>query len=216
MTTKIAKIRHIKEQKACIWTGTLNADNMTLQAWLVQQANAYQTPYLLAHAEDGVIWGVVRDGQLKTSYDVAHEIGAYRHVCPSLNDVTLLEARLFGADAMLHIWRNADGWQQTLYWNPDKLQTDKDAHQAFDAIIDEAQLLWGKRDDRYSPTGFTVMRDGQQGLVHIPPFEVADENRLWLQVRHYIAEDVATGFNRIAASRLVGLEQREDEENQDG
>jgi CRISPR-associated protein (TIGR03984 family) len=75
--------------------------------------------------------------------------------------------------------------------------------------IDEGQILWGT-DVEEEKGGFTVMRDGAQGLRHAVPLSVTgkfDEQTrpLRLKVRHYLEEDT-NGFTRIVASRLVKVE----------
>ncbi len=74
--------------------------------------------------------------------------------------------------------------------------------------MDEPHILWGT-DTQSLDHGFTLMRDGAQGLRHAVPLEVMgtyDERsrplRLW--IRHYLAEE-AHGFTRIVASRLFHL-----------
>jgi CRISPR-associated protein (TIGR03984 family) len=80
--------------------------------------------------------------------------------------------------------------------------------------LDEAQVLWGTQVEA-TLADFCLVSDGQQGLVHAPPLALpvqqwaskADnlQRNLRLQVRHYLAEEPATGWLRIAFSRLVDL-----------
>lgn len=153
---------------------------------------------LLAHADDGVIWGEVREGRLEISHQVASEIS------PPLLFKTLQDLRLFNADREIRIWRTQDTFKGIIIRDTDP--TDK-TPKAFD----EPHLLWGtkayKRDK-----DFFLLEDGQQGLRHVIPKikGITDqqkllENRLYLQVRHYIEEDTSNGVNRIAISRLVKL-----------
>src|SRR5689334_18044010 len=80
-----------------------------LLAWLLEQALAYRLDYLLAHADDGVIWGKVVDHHLVVSSEVAPKIS------PALQWETLQTARLFGQPGELLGWRDPDhGWQTRL------------------------------------------------------------------------------------------------------
>ena len=67
--------------------------------------------------------------------------------------------------------------------------------------FDEAQLLWGdKQADEKG--GFTLMREGKQGLEHSPPAHIAREGTL--MTRSYLDYD-EDGCAQILASRLVEM-----------
>ena len=162
--------------------------------WLAAQAKEHGLTTLLAHADDGVIWGLMNDGQLTTSHDVFGDPPS-----PLLQTVTLQQARLFGKRAELLLWRGADGWRARL------------AEDAPDGEhYDESQMLWGNQWED-ARDGFTLVNEGRQGLRHAPPVGVAatefsaDHRPLRLQVRHYLHTDPDTGLVRVALSRLVGL-----------
>jgi CRISPR-associated protein (TIGR03984 family) len=173
---------------------TLEAD---LVGWLVAQAQAHDLTTLLAHADDGVIWGEMRQKQLLTSGDVFSE----PDVSPPLRALTLQQARLFGPAAELLLWRTEGGWQA-------RLVTDDVGDEV--ECFDEWQILWGTRCEG-SRDGFTLVADGAQGLRHAPPVRVdvrlfdPGENRrpLRLQVRHYLETDTESGLLRVTLSRLV-------------
>lgn len=71
--------------------------------WLSQRMQIHKLNYLLAHADDGVIWGRLDDERLNTSHDAAPE-----HA-PPLRTETLQTARIFGPDGELLIWRDEMG-----------------------------------------------------------------------------------------------------------
>ncbi|NWJ97162.1 MAG: TIGR03984 family CRISPR-associated protein [Chloroflexi bacterium] len=156
--------------------------------WLTTQAEGYtETFYLLAHADDGVIWGRLSGGKLVTA-----------PVSPALNDETLQNARLFSKGIEIYLWRDGDGNFQA--------RSIKDGEGNARQYFDEAQILWGTHSE---PTqgGFTLMSDGAQGLRHSVPIEVKAHGRgrpLRLKLRHYLDED-DKGFVRVAYSRLVDL-----------
>ena len=77
--------------------------------WLAREASQHRLSTLLAHADDGVIWGRVDKGVLQTSHS------AFPQVSPPLRALTLQQARLFGPDAELLVWRDGEGnWQARL------------------------------------------------------------------------------------------------------
>jgi hypothetical protein len=181
--------------------------------WLEEQAGEHGLRTLLAHADDGVIWGRVDGGALQTSDS------AFPDVSPPLRALTLQQARLFGPDAELLVWRDGEG-----HWQARLLQDDEQAEDRwrFDEAqilwgdhredqeepgIDEAQILWGDdREDQEEP-GFTVVADGIQGLRHAVPltgieFPKSGVRPLRLGVRHYLEAD-ENGMLAIVHSRLT-------------
>lgn len=169
--------------------------------WLTQHAGDGEY-YLLAHADDGLIWGKVKDGILTTSHDAARGT-QYAEVSPPLHKVTLQTARLFNENGEILLWRDTEveTWRARMIYaaNDDQAAT-------FVEAIDERQLLWGNQAEAISDT-FTLLSDSGQGLRHIVPVGIpADALPLRLRVRHLILED-ETGFAHIAASRLVTLEE---------
>ena len=173
-----------------------------VKAWLQTQAIRHKLKWLLAHADDGVIWGEVRNGQLVTSDSLAPEVS------PPLRAETLQQVRLFATRAELLLWRDGDNqWHARLIRDPGHGEKP-----TFTDAIDEPQILWGT-DPQPLANGFTLMSDGAQGLRHAIPLDVRgkfDESsrplRLW--VRHYLQDD-ESGFTRIVASRLFDLKLEE-------
>ena len=164
------------------------------KAWLQTQAVTYQLDWLLAHADDGAIWGRMEAGKLLVAPEP-----------PPLRLETLQQARLFSSAAELLLWRDGD--------NDFHARLIRDVNEAKNAVfteaLDERQMLWGTDAQPLKNTGFTVMSDGARGLRHVVPLHLAgafgEENRpLRLRVRHYLEED-ASGFVRVTASRLVEL-----------
>jgi CRISPR-associated protein (TIGR03984 family) len=180
----------------------LTVPAMDLRQWLEREANVHSLPCLLAYTLDGVIWGKLHEGKL--------QLGQSVYTLPFVDDM-LQEARLFGSAGEIYIWRSGDAWYGRFIRTA---QSDEQA--TYIESIDETQMLWGDQVESRS-NGFSVMRDGIQGLQHAvpctvpdPPAKQATENNpkqykerpLRLVVRHYLAqEDVA----RIVTSRLVAL-----------
>lgn len=169
-----------------------------LRNWLQQQALAHNLRWLLAFADDGVIWGSFSDSVLKLSGDV---VG----ISPPLRAETLQTARLFSKNAELLLWRDGD-----LQWNTRLIQDNAAAEEAqWQEAIDEEHILWGTKAEPLNDT-FALMSDGAQGLKHAVPLTIEGTYReqkrpLRLHVRHYLSEDEETGFVRIVAGRLLDL-----------
>lgn len=162
-------------------------------AWLYKQVrSAEQGTLLLAHADDGVIWGKVVNGTLITKPQ-------------ELNVVTLQQARLFSENGEYFVWRGGDGKFHARIITDRKAEKKEDNK---DEYFDEDQVLWG---DHAEPDGdgFTKMSDGAQGLVHHVPINVtkatSDVRPLRLTVRHYLKDE--NGFVYVAFSRLVALKE---------
>ncbi|MDW8233850.1 MAG: CRISPR-associated protein Csx19 [Roseiflexaceae bacterium] len=157
--------------------------------WLVARAQQYGLRYLLAHADDGVIWGRIDGNSLRTSHGIAP-------ASPPLRASTLQQARLFSPAGELLVWRVDSGWRARLV---------SDADGNADDVIDEDQLLWGDTVEATS-NGFTLLREGSQGMRHAVPVTVTPDqikrHELRLRVRHYITEN-DDGEARISLSRLV-------------
>jgi len=171
-----------------------------IKNWLQEQAAQYGLKWLLVHADDGVAWGRVDYGKIVTAESIAPNIS------PPLRKETLQQVRLFAPHAELLLWRDGD---EQCQWSARLIRDAKDGEEpVWREVIDEAQILWGTYAEPLSE-GFTLMKDGLQGLCHVVPLELKgkfkNESRpLRLLVRHYIAED-KDGFARIAASRLQDL-----------
>ena len=181
-----------------------------LVTWLENQAansNLGPQVWFLAHAFDGIIWGYVNSvGKLQLSTDTQPSTS------PPLALLTLMEARLFGANAEIHLWRNQD----LVAEQPFNARCIRDVlgnaeTEADGDAFDEYQHLWGTEAEGWY-NGFTLLADGQEGLRHAVPIEVPasvfDEKRasyrpVTLCVRHYLDYRGETGEAYIKSSRLV-------------
>ncbi|WP_041780765.1 type III-D CRISPR-associated protein Csx19 [Allocoleopsis franciscana] len=167
-----------------------------LKSWLEIQAREYQLKNLLAHAEDGVIWGEFR-GQ---NYELATSGEAFPQLT-QLRFSTLQQCRTFGKNAEVMLWKvGQDDW---------KARSIQDSHLSEKDYIPEDQILWGTKAEKES-NGFTLVSDGSQGLRHgVPLSNIRDKFKngkrlLRLTVRHYI-EYSCDGVARIYLSRVVNL-----------
>ena len=162
-----------------------------LPGWMLQQGRAHKLDWLLAHADDGVIWGRIDAAGLHTSSESSPDVS------PLLRAVTLQQGRLFGEGGELLLWQSGDGWKARLL--ADGVLGDD--------YFDEDQIVWGDSAEP-APDGFTRLREGVQGNVHVVPLRVdssaAERRRIRLCVRHYLDYN-EDGEARIAASRLLAL-----------
>lgn len=173
-----------------------------LRQWLVALAARFSLTYLLAHAEDGVIWGCFTHGTLITADE---QIGARPDLrpwrLPRFRLDRLQQCRAFGENAELLLWKGADAhaWSarmahergeqvavHTLHLSgapgdwPDA-STIADAEAVEGAISlerlceDEEQILWGTRAEQITKD-FTLLADGAQGLRHAVPLRMAQED----------------------------------------
>lgn len=192
----MSKIRTIQGGMYQVTAVDVTETGHNLPAWLTAQAKAYRLTTLLAHADDGVIWGRMEQDHWLTAREVFAQMDF-----PALQWITLQQARLFGPGAELLLWRTDAGWQARLVQDGIGQEVE---------FYDEWQMLWGTRMLEQAH-GFTLVTDGTQGHHHAPPIQLAKEafggpNRrpLRLQTRHYltVADD---GLLKVALSRLVGL-----------
>lgn len=155
---------------------------------LSDQAKSHGMRWLLAHADDGVIWGEFRDDELHLSSD------PFPGVSPPLRAETLQQARLFGPRSELLLWRDDVICRGRLI---------QDCAGEPCEYYDEAHLLWGNKAER-EKDGFVLLRQGKEGLRHAPPVSLADRLPVRLKVRHYLAYD-EDGQAHVVHSRLVAI-----------
>ncbi len=178
-----------------------NLPQSDIREWFEGQAPRTSSVYLLAHADDGVIWGRCDNGQLITANDVMPG-----SVSPELRADTLQQARLFWSGGEIFLWRDGDrGTFKARSVNEDRPNGAPTYLEAFD----EAQILWGDHVEAVK-SGFSRMSDGAEGLRHIVPIPVTavrtDHRPLRLVVRHYVEED-DQGVVRVVLSRLVDIKE---------
>jgi len=162
--------------------------------WLVNMAEEHKLVYALAHADDGVMWGRFSGSAWAWSGDV------FKSVSPPLNWDRLLDMRLFGSTAEVFVWREESGLKGRL------ITEEVGGEEKPLEYFDEPQLLWGyaDRNSVVDTSGFALMREGSQGLVHAPPTEIATEGRIWN--RNYIGYDPDNCAD-VKASRLMTAKQ---------
>jgi len=112
--------RRIKGRTWSIQAVATTALGDDAHGWLQEAAHLYKLRWLLAHADDGVIWGAVVGNGAATS--LALQPGG-----PSLSLETLQAARLFSTAAELLVWRDGRGAGARGTWHA-RLVRDLDPH----------------------------------------------------------------------------------------
>jgi CRISPR-associated protein (TIGR03984 family) len=177
---------------------SIAVDADALHDWLAKQARV-DMPWLLIHADDGVIWGRRQpNGKLVFSSDVFRDPKQYPSVAVELRAETLQEARVFGLAGEVRVWRTAEGFEARLL---------SDAGVGLDILPEEKHLLWhqGNPVEVRQDVGFALLQEGAQGQRHAPPVIPQGKQRPKLVIKHYVDYDTEDQAY-IALSRLVGLE----------
>ena len=160
--------------------------------------NLGKAVWLLAFADDGVIWGRVEKGQLVLSEQ------AYLKYSAKFEVETLQQAFLFGENGEVHIWRDGSSLKAWSYED----QGDEES-----SAFDRHYFLWGLYAREMNPEfQFSLVADGSRELIHAVPFLVApsrmaetgEKHFLRLTLRNYI-DYRPTGQAYISASRLVNV-----------
>jgi CRISPR-associated protein (TIGR03984 family) len=218
MTRKITGAKPARLEK--IATGDL----VELKPWLEKKAKKYELKWLLAHLDDGVVWGRILDaGPLATSDEVLKDMKQHDNLTvkaddnftPPLRLETLQQARLFGEKAELLLWRDGDN---ELHARLIADVTDT-ANTTWPQCFDEPQLLWGTHGIPANDD-FTLIWEGSQGMHQIIPIklDVDGDNKIVkgkepkLRVRHYLNKK-EEGEARMVASRLVGIDNKAETES---
>ena len=172
----------------------VNLDLKSLKIWLERTAEDNQLNYLLAHAEDGVIWGKFQDKNLLTADSVFLQFSKLR--CS-----TLQQCRIFGEKAEVMIWKSEGDFKARLIRDDNIKKCE---------YITEKPILYGTHGKK-NEGGFTLLWDGSQGLKHAIPLTDIElekdgklKNPVSLIVNHYIDYD-DSGVAHIYLSRLVNL-----------
>lgn len=161
-----------------------------IREWLAGQMKENNLSFLLAFADDGVIWGR-HDG---TSLTIAHDVDSSY---PELRGKTLLEARAFNTKTEVHLFRNELGG-----WKAFKIVDEGD-------VIKESQILWGDQlaEEQPAQPGFLRLTAERKGIpVQLIPAngKFNGNDCIRLEVHHLVGY-TDDGEAYIKLSRLAGL-----------
>jgi CRISPR-associated protein (TIGR03984 family) len=157
--------------------------------WLSNQAQEHELTHLLAFADDGIVWGRLANSRWVTAREI---FSAVEEVQAQLTPHTLQKAHLFNLSIELRLWKQGPEWYYA--WFTDASGQD---------MIEERYLLWGTCETPGEL--FSLMSEGEQGLLHAPPVNLAMGRRAALVIHHSLDYD-QEGQAFIAHSRLVNLE----------
>ena len=185
--------------------GTLvSAQCQELLAWAQGGEEPLDRPgglrWLLAHCDDGVVWGYREGGPWVLSHT------AFPEVSPPLLAETLQELRLFGEDEERFVWKGTRGLAGRRLADA--------GEPAAARWMSDQRVLVGNQLREGPKEGFTLVADGG-GTRHAVPLECAAADfagglsPLRLELRHYLQSDDATGAVRVAATRLVRVYREE-------
>jgi CRISPR-associated protein (TIGR03984 family) len=156
--------------------------------------------WLLAHCDDGVVWGRRNAEGWRLSFE------PFPAISPRLGTENLQQIRLFGPEGELLVWRADDRFRgRLLTHQPDGADPSLNP-ETQDYVLIGDRVLQSARD------GFTVVGDGR-GSRHAAPlicpesaFPVQPRRHpLRLKVWHYFAADTESGLVRVVASRLADV-----------
>lgn len=172
--------------------------NSDLVGWLIQHCNEVGSQcWLLAYADDGVIWGKIDDHKMVTAADVFNT--EYPGAFPVLNMDKLQKASLFGERAEIRLFRRNGSWSAL------RIEENPAADES-DSFV-RSYLLWGNRV-KARKDGWTWVEDGQLGIHQALPLEITDKisHRIMrIDIRYYIDYEKDHGQALIAAKRLCNL-----------
>jgi len=183
-------------------TSTLPTDE-NVREWLVKQMQDNKLTFLLAFADDGVIWGRMDDGALVIAHETSQKEDKKNYT--ELRGKTLQLAHVFGKDMEIRLFRDEMG-----NWKFAEIKDDG-------KFITESQILWGdKLDDKDQPVNenFTRLKAERKGIppqiLPIERKEYTDSGKyVRLEVHHMVDFDKNTGEAYIKLSRLAWLSAEE-------
>ena len=195
----------MSELFGCVLTSLSENQALALFAWVRDEGSGIKeaagTQWLLAHCDDGVVWGKRDDGKWRLSS------GPFPDISPEPGVENLQQLRLFGKEKEVLIWRAENGFQGRVLADAEEPEKKELRPKREDQILVGDRLLKGPRD------GFSLVGEAG-GARHAVPVTCQENdfkkgNRpdwpLRLAVRHYLTQDEDTGTVRIAASRLVDV-----------
>lgn len=154
--------------------------------------------YLLAQSVSGVTWGYWSEaGKSWCTSDKA-----FPDLCPALDKKSLLELRIFGDTAEVHIWNTENGLQG-------RIATDQMPDSGLPEYLKPADIEFLLEGEKVvaENKGFTRVR-GQTGKEQALPLKLREPQLSMspvLLARQYFEQDQSSGVVRPVLTRLKGF-----------
>ncbi len=181
--------------------------NENIREWIAGQMKENNLTFLLAFADDGVIWGQMDNASLVIAHETTQKEERKKYT--ELRGKTLQQAYAFSDKMEVRLFRD-----EMEKWKALKIEDEGET------IITESQALWGDKldEDEYQPTGTGFMRllAERKGIPpQIIPWDKKDfgkEKCVRLEVRHIVKYN-DDGEAYVELSRLAGLTVGEKKKN---
>jgi len=160
-----------------------------LRSWLTR-VWPFGAAWLLARADDGVIWGMIANGELRVGGD--ERPGEVR----PLRRETVQDLKVFSPEGELRLWRRDAELRAALVTT-----ADAPPGQHFVTAEDRSFPLLGSPDNGQQPGSFSRYRGGAGQQHFVPVFDLPP---LWLDARFYYAA-TDSGVLRMFEYRLLSL-----------
>lgn len=171
--------------------------NDTVREWLTTQMKDNHLTYLLAFADDGVIWGRMDGDTLVIAHEASQKEDKKNYT--QLRGKTLQQAHLFNKEMEIRLFRDEMG-----NWKFKEIKDEGD-------FITESQILWGDqlaKENQPINGNFTKLLAERKGIPpQILPIErekYVDGKYVRLEV-HYLVDFNEDGEAYFKLSRLAGL-----------
>lgn len=176
----------------------------TVREWITEQIKIKENKqtWLLAFADDGVIWGRMDSGNLVIAHEASQKEDKKNYT--QLRGETLQQAHLFGDKVEIRLFRDEKN-----QWQAVRIEDEE-------RIIPESQILWGDKlaEGKDQPVNkkFTKLLAERKGIPpQILPIErekYTEGKNVRLEV-HHMVDFNADGEAYIKLSRLAGLSMEE-------
>ena len=168
-----------------------------VREWLAEQMNENKLTFLLAFADDGVIWGRMDGGLLVIAHEASQKDDKKNYT--QLRGKTLQQAYVFSDKMEVRLFRDEMG-----KWKALNIEDEGE-------IITESQILWGDKldEEKKQPThpGFMRLLAERKGIPpQIVPYKAGFDATKCVRLEvHHMVKYNEDGEAYVELSRLAGL-----------
>lgn len=161
--------------------------------WFMDQPSVGDFSWLLAYADDGVVWGKICNGKLMIANNIFGES------FPKMNTKKIHFVRFFGHLAEIRVF------QKDSIFSAVRLEDEPNDKLSFI----RSYFLWGN-SVRDVKDGWTFVEEGQHGIFQAIPIEIPHLNdnkttRLKIRIRYYLDFEKEHGQAKVVGNRFVGI-----------